>query len=914
MEVAMLSRKPQKAVHPTDPGQSGWWFLAPACGAVVGAAIPYLGTLGPKWAAACMALNAIGGITATTPQLREWLSARFHRQQITDTAGVLKNGIGNKYLSHKDLYSLRVHRSDRKDITDFVHRDIQDQLVEHLRNRIPALIEGTSMAGKTRLAIETIRSQWPNTYCWFPLGPGDIEKLLNSNQQPPPESIIILDDLDRFLSNQSLTLGQLNRWVNNSCIIVATMMHSQYVKHSDRSNEKVVGWDVVNRFERLTLSPSLSTKELNDVRLTSYANQLSQIKNVGLGPLLGCAEAVRSKFADELKKHSQCGALIKAAADWRRIGLGPASRDQLTSLSLSHKNDVWKTVDWDDTWKEATRPINHTTPLLRQVGEDQWEVLDTIADEADWKISEQTFTALQNITLSAQQTRQSAFTMLIEGASPSSTNAMFQRAIDATPEIDATVLGAYAIFLKNIRGDMDQAEDMYRRAIDADPHHANNLGNYATFLHTVRGDMDQAEQMYQQAIGADPHHATVLGAYAAFLETVRGDMDQAEQLYRRAIDADPHHARNLGTYANFLKNIRGDMDQTQQMYQQAITADPTNATVLGAYAIFLHTARGDMDQAHLMYQQAIDADPEIDATFLGAYAIFLHTVRGDMDQAQLMYQQAIDADPEIDATVLGTYAAFLKNIRGDMDQAQQMYQQAIDADPTNANILANYANFLHTARGDMDQAQLMYQQAIDADPEIDANILASYADFLETVRGDMDQAEQMYKRAIDADPHHARNLGTYANFLGAYAIFLETVRGDMDQAQQMYQQAIDADPHHANNLGTYAQVLFVKADDMKAISLTKKAISFAGNDEKSLRAECHFYLFAHSPKHRKDSGGALKTLLADGVTTGDWSFEMNLERVRREEDPRLELLEAVAQALRDGDMSRLNAFEEWRDL
>ena len=47
---------------------------------------------------------------------------------------------------------------------------------------------------------------------------------------------------------------------------------------------------------------------------------------------------------------------------------------------------------------------------------------------------------------------------------------------------------------------------------------------------------------------------------------------------------------------------------------------------------------------------------------------------------------------------------------------------------------------------------------------------------------------------------------------------------------------------------------------------------------------------------------------------GGWSFEMNLERVRREEDPRLELLEAVAQALRDGDMSRLNAFEEWRDL
>lgn len=41
---------------------------------------------------------------------------------------------------------------------------------------------------------------------------------------------------------------------------------------------------------------------------------------------------------------------------------------------------------------------------------------------------------------------------------------------------------------------------------------------------------------------------------------------------------------------------------------------------------------------------------------------------------------------------------------------------------------------------------------------------------------------------------------------------------------------------------------------------------------------------------------------------------MNLEQLLREENPRMELLEAVAQALGDGDTSRLDAFEEWRDL
>ena len=718
----MPSQKPQKAVRPIDPGQSGWWLLAPAGGIVAGAAIPYFATHSAAWATGGGFIGAAVGAAATaTPQFRDWVSARSRRRQIAESAGAATN------IGKEPLESLRVHNSDR-DITEFVPRDIQNQLVEHLNNGTPVLIEGPSMSGKTRLALETIRSHWPEAPFWFPRDDGDIEQLLSSSQQPAPHTVILLDDLDRFLSNQSLTLGLLNQWTNNSCIIIATMMHSQYVKHSDRTNERVSGWDAINRFKRITLTPSLSVNELNAVKLTSYANQLPQIKSIGLGPLLGCAEAVRTAFTDECNKHSWCGTLIKSAADWRRIGLGPASREQLTLFSLAHKDEAWEVADWDDIWNQATKFINHTVPLLRQVGDDRWEVLDTIADEANWTVSSHTLASLKNITLSGQQALRAAVTMLLRNDPSLPTNDMFKLAIEASPN-NAIAFGAYALFLDTERGDMDQAQDMYRRAIDADPNDATILGAYALFLDTKRGDMDQAQDMYQRAIDANPNISFILRSYATFLEHERGDMDQAQDMYQRAIDADPTNARNLGAYATFLKNIRGDMDQAQQMYQ----------------------------------------------------------------------------------------------------------------------------------------------------------------------------------RAIDADPHHARNLG-------AYALFLHTKRGNIDQAEQMYQRAIDADPYDAISLGNYAQILFAKSDNMKAISLAEKAISLVNDEETPLRAECHFYLFAHSPEHRKESGRALKSFLADGATTGDWSFEVNLERVRREEDPRRELLEAVAQTLADGDMSRLDAFEEWRDL
>ena len=928
----MSSRKPQKAVHSTDPGQSGWWLLAPVGGIVAGVAIPYFATRSAAWATGGGIIGAaVGAAAGATPQFRDWVSARSRRRQIAESAGVATN------INEQPLESLRVHRSNR-DISEFVTRDIQEQLVEHIKNGTPVLIEGPSMAGKTRLALETIRTHWPEALLWFPRDDDDIKKLLDTNQRPAPDTLILLDDLDRFLANQTLTLGLLNQWINNSCTIIATMMHSQYVKHSDRTNEKFSGWDTINRFKKITLTPSLSANELKAVKLTSYAKQLSQIESIGLGPLLGCAEAVRIAFADEIRDHSWCGTLITAAADWRRIGLGPASKEQLISFSKAHKDNAKGTFEWDSAWKHATKPINNTVPLLRQVGDDRWEVLDIIADEADWKISTNILSSLASIPLSTQQALQSALTMTLQGDPHLPTTHMFDLAIEADPD-NAYALGSYAIFLYTSQRDIYQAEQIFRKAIKLNFNIPAFLGTYAYFLQHELNDMDQSEDMYQQAITADPTNATNLGNYALFLETVRHNPDQAEDMYQQAIDADPTNAKNLGNYATFLKNIRGDMKQAQHMYQQAITADPNNARNLGNYATFLHTVLHDPDQAGHMYQQAIDADPT-NAKNLGNYALFLHTFHHDQNQTQHMYQRAVTADPT-NARILGNYATFLYTKRGDMDQAEDMYQQAVTADPTNARNLGNYALFLETIRGDMDQAENMYQQAIALDSHHARN-LGNYALFLETIRGDIDQAQHMYQQAIEANPNNATNLGNYALFLetmsgdmdqaqymyqqaieadptntrnlGNCATFLHTVRGDMDQAQKMYHRAITADPHHANNLGNYAQLLFAKSDDMEAIRLAEKAITLASDDERPLLAECHFYLFAHSPKHRKESGGALKTLLADGVTTGGWSFEMNLERLRSEEDPRTDLLEAVAQALEDGDTSRLDAFEEWRDM
>jgi tetratricopeptide (TPR) repeat protein len=113
---------------------------------------------------------------------------------------------------------------------------------------------------------------------------------------------------------------------------------------------------------------------------------------------------------------------------------------------------------------------------------------------------------------------------------------------------------------------------------------ADNLGNYGRTLSTVKERCDEAEALYRRAIEADPKHANNLGNYAIFVCDVRKDLDRAQDLFRRAIEADPKHVNHLHNYAHFLKNIRKDLGNATELYKRAVDADPGNANNLGRYA------------------------------------------------------------------------------------------------------------------------------------------------------------------------------------------------------------------------------------------------------------------------------------------------------------------------------------------
>ena len=730
----MPSRRRQKAVRSTDPGQSAWWLLPSAGGIIaggIGAVASQTLTHNAVGSAMVGAVSGtVAGLGAATPQFRDWVSARSRTQQIAESAGFPTN------INSEPLESLRVHSSDR-DITEFVPRDIQHQLVEHLNNGMPVLIEGPSMSGKTRLALETIRAHWPEAPLWYPRDDDDIERLLSSNQQPAPKTVIFLDDIDRFLSNQTLTLGLVNRWANNSCTIIATIMQSQYLKHSDRSNEKATGWEVLNRFNRLTLPPSLSTKELDDVKLTSYAKELPQIKTIGLGPLLGCAEDVRAAFTKELSENSWCGALLRGAADWRRIGLGLATKQQLEILADSYKTDTWNKDERNEAWRRATQKIRNTVALLHQTENNKWEILDLIVDEATWPLANSTFSALVNTELSASQSHQAAWTMRRHGAPPSLTGTMFERAVTEDPT-NTTFPVSYALFLSSYNDRMDEAQELFRSATNTDQDKPFSCGNYATFLQTVRGDMDQAEQKYQEAIAADPTNALSIGGYTAIRLTDQSKIVQTQLVHYR-IETESLALHTLSSSKPFKTKGR---KQGGSSKHTTSNADPT----LTNFMTFPTDDRCSFTQILPNSAYATNRHPN-NGVILENYATFLETIRNNTQLAETMFQRALSIDPSNSRT-LNNYAVFLQN-NDCLNQAQHMFQQGLTADPTNTTLLNNYAVFLVTKLGNTIQAQHMFEQAVTLEPN-NPFILKEYATFLATFCQDMDRALEFLRRAIEA--------------------------------------------------------------------------------------------------------------------------------------------------------------------
>jgi tetratricopeptide (TPR) repeat protein len=318
------------------------------------------------------------------------------------------------------------------------------------------------------------------------------------------------------------------------------------------------------------------------------------------------------------------------------------------------------------------------------------------------------------------------------------------------PPVDLHALCARAI-QHHQRGELAEAERIYRQILDLDPHHADALHLLGVLAHQV-GRNDVAVELIRQAIAADKrpaaYHSNLGTAYQAL-----GRFDEAAASYERALAINPNLAEaqmNLGA----VFEAQGKHDLAEARFRRALDLRPDLAEAHVNLGNILQ-AQGKLDEAIASHRRALHLRDDI-AEAHGNLANALQA-QGKLDEAVASYRRALELQPRIPGFHCNLANTLLALDR--LDEAEDGYRQTLALQPDYAEAHYNLGN-LRQAENKLDEAIACYQRALQLKPQLPEAHYNLGNTFHTLDR--LDEAAACFERALELRPSYAEahyNLG-----------------------------------------------------------------------------------------------------------------------------------------------------------
>lgn len=211
----------------------------------------------------------------------------------------------------------------------------------------------------------------------------------------------------------------------------------------------------------------------------------------------------------------------------------------------------------------------------------------------------------------------------------------------ATPVREVSLEEAMSIailFQKN--GQLDDAEDLYRKMLDAAPEHPDVL-HYSGVLAHQQGRSEQAVALIEQSLRIQPNQPDCYSNLGIVFKA-QGKLDEAIAAYQQALALSPEHANahnNLGV----LFKAQGKTIEAEAAYRTAIRLNPEHADAYNNLGILL-AATKRTPEAVVCYCKVITLNPHHpEARKLLALA---YTTLGQRDKAVEIFEQWLSEEPD----------------------------------------------------------------------------------------------------------------------------------------------------------------------------------------------------------------------------------------------------------------------------
>ena len=328
-------------------------------------------------------LLGLGIVAATGGVILEWqkrAALRSDTRSTTlDTASrALSPTGGFRSVAETPREDFRVHRGDIEQ--PYLRRDRHQELHDRLVEGKPVLVVGHSMAGKTRMTYEVVRELYWDWPVWIPERPDGLATLLPA--ATPQQAVVWLDDLESFLTaNSQLRLSWLDQLERSGCRAVATIRASEYEKFQPTGEVRPPQWEVLERFAIVRLEDSQEEQDRLAASVLDAATAAG-IRRYGIGEYLGGGYFALDRFNIGKATHPFGIAMLRAAADWRRLGLEQIPEPMLLDLAPHYLPERLRNAPGEEPqagldW--ASEEIGGRIRLLEPVLEG-WRVFDYLLD------------------------------------------------------------------------------------------------------------------------------------------------------------------------------------------------------------------------------------------------------------------------------------------------------------------------------------------------------------------------------------------------------------------------------------------------------------------------------------------------------------------------------------------------------
>jgi TPR repeat protein len=431
-------------------------------------------------------------------------------------------------------------------VPSYVPRQVDVPLRSALATGGFVLVVGNSAAGKTRTAYEAMRAEIPDHWLLVPRRAGTLRALVEAGFKIPEETVVWVNDLERYLVRDGLDQLLLDRILSGTrnVVVLATIRRTLYGNYLQGQSGQAPAREMA-RSARETIEAATSRidigsfgpAELELARASSdprVRQAGGRARNGAVTAYLADGPALVEIWLAAWSGHPVAAALVAAAVDVRRAGLTrPADRGLLVSLFSEYLKRRDLDLPAEDepaitsSFAWACDPHDRATGLLasRERGR-QFEAFDYLVDHVQRDpqaepIPDFTWRGCIEHTDSAELglIAQAAFSMQRRDIA----EAALRKGAAAG---DPSLMNALAILL----GREAEAEAWFRRAAERGYQPAvTNLGALLNEL----GRRSEAESWYQQAVVHGELGAMVnLGAICED----NGDDQAAEAWYLRTIE------------------------------------------------------------------------------------------------------------------------------------------------------------------------------------------------------------------------------------------------------------------------------------------------------------------------------------------------------------------------------------------